>query len=184
MFAPDDIVLKEIRHTMNNNSTNSNKDSNSEEINTTSITPCQTNNIYESTNESNDTTASPNNLLQNTATNSDDSLLGAVYGLLDLSLNNSTDDVESRKDRTKLKSLINNSSSSDKPQSDSDEDTHYIVLMMRTVILLWKKLVVKMNLMMDLLTIMITDESYKLQIRQSTVKINLSQTLMLSSSRR
>ena len=43
---------------------------------------------------------SPTNLLQNTATDTDDSLLDAVYGLLDLSLDNSTDEVESRKDST------------------------------------------------------------------------------------
>ena len=81
-FGPDDIVLKEVKHKMNNNSTNSNKDSNSEVINTTSKNPCQTNNISESTNESNDTSVSPNNLLQNTATNTDDSLLGAVMVFL------------------------------------------------------------------------------------------------------
>ena len=92
-FAPDDIVLKEMRHTTNINSTNSNKDSNSEEINTTSKTPCQTINISESTNESSDTLVSPTNLLQNTSTDTDDSLLGAVYSLLDLSLDNSTDEV-------------------------------------------------------------------------------------------
>ena len=42
-------------------------------------------------------------------------------------LDNSIDEVESRTDSTKLKSLIYNSSSSDKPQSDSDEDSLYSV---------------------------------------------------------
>ena len=73
MFASDDIVMKEIRHTMNNNSTNCNKDSNNEEINDTSITPCQTKNISESTNKVNDTTVSPINELQDTITVADDS---------------------------------------------------------------------------------------------------------------
>ena len=40
-------------------------------------------------------------------------------------LDNSIDEVESRTDSTKLKSVINNHSSSDKPQSDSDEDSLY-----------------------------------------------------------
>ena len=42
-----------------------------------------------------------------------------------LSLNNSTDEVESRKDSTKLKSLINKASYTDKPLSNSDEDSLY-----------------------------------------------------------
>ena len=126
-FAPDDIVLKEIRNTMKNNSTNSNKDSTNEEINTTSVTQCSTNDISEATNEINDRTLSPHNLLQNTVIDADDSLLSAVYDLLDLSLDNSTDEANSRKDSTKLKSLINNSGSSDKPISDSDEDSLYSV---------------------------------------------------------